>query len=82
MVFDVVTRKFRATGCMVAEMPKVGDIFTYDTFPAEFVATSAGLAPLMVESGRAIRQFFRDHGYTEESLEPAGLGGLALARAG
>ena len=23
------------------ELPKVGDIFTYDSYPAEFVATSA-----------------------------------------
>ena len=42
MVFDVVTHESVGTDCyVVAEMPKVGDIFTYDTFPAEFVATSA-----------------------------------------
>ena len=42
MVFDVVTHESVGTDCyVVAELPKVGDIFTYDTFPAEFVASSA-----------------------------------------
>jgi hypothetical protein len=42
MVFDVVTHESVGTDCyVVAELPKVGDIFTYDTYPAEFVATSA-----------------------------------------
>jgi hypothetical protein len=42
MVFDVATHESVGTDCyVVAELPKVGDIFTYDTYPAEFVATSA-----------------------------------------
>ena len=42
MVFDAVTHESVGTDCyVVAELPKVGDVFTYDTFPAEFVATSA-----------------------------------------
>jgi hypothetical protein len=42
MVFDVVTHESVGTDCyVVGDLPKVGDIFTYDTFPAEFVATSA-----------------------------------------
>ena len=42
MIFDVVTHESVGTDCyVVAELPKVGDIFTYDTYPAEFVATSA-----------------------------------------
>jgi hypothetical protein len=41
MVFDAVTHESVGTDCyVVAQMPKVGDVFTYDTFPAEFVATS------------------------------------------
>jgi hypothetical protein len=42
VIFDVVTHESVGTDCyVVAELPKVGDIFTYDTYPAEFVATSA-----------------------------------------
>jgi hypothetical protein len=42
MVFDAASHESVGTDCyVVAELPKVGDIFTYDTFPAEFVATSA-----------------------------------------
>jgi hypothetical protein len=42
MVFDVVTHESVGTDCyVVAELPKIGEILTYDTFPAEFVATSA-----------------------------------------
>jgi hypothetical protein len=44
MVFDVVTHESVGTDCyVVAELPKVGDVLTYDTFPAEFVASSAEL---------------------------------------
>jgi hypothetical protein len=42
MVFDVVTHESVGTDCyVVAGLPKIGDFSTYDTFPAEFVATSA-----------------------------------------
>jgi hypothetical protein len=42
MVFDVATRESVGTDCyVVADLPKIGDFATYDTFPAEFVATSA-----------------------------------------
>jgi hypothetical protein len=44
MVFDVVTHESVGTSCyVVASMPAVGDVSTYDTFPAEFVASSAEL---------------------------------------
>jgi hypothetical protein len=42
MVFDVVTHESVGTNCyVVGSLPKVDDVFTYDTFPAEFVASSA-----------------------------------------
>jgi hypothetical protein len=42
MVFDAASHESVGSDCyVVAELPKIGDIFTYDTFPAEFVATSA-----------------------------------------
>jgi hypothetical protein len=42
MVFDVVTHESVGTSCyVVADLPKTGDVLTYDTFPAEFVASSA-----------------------------------------
>jgi len=42
MVFDVVTHESVGTNCyVVGSMPTVGSIETYDTFPAEFVASSA-----------------------------------------
>jgi hypothetical protein len=44
MVFDVVTHESVGTNCyVIASMPAVGDVSTYDTFPAEFVASSAEL---------------------------------------
>ena len=42
MVFDVVTHESVGTNCyVVGSLPTVGEIDTYDTFPAEFVASSA-----------------------------------------
>jgi hypothetical protein len=42
MVFDVVTHESVGTSCyVVGDLPPVGEINTYDTFPAEFVASSA-----------------------------------------
>jgi hypothetical protein len=42
MVFDVVTHESVGTNCyVVGTLPTVGELNTYDTFPAEFVATSA-----------------------------------------
>jgi hypothetical protein len=42
MVFDVVTHESVGTSCyVVGSLPTVGTIETYDTFPAEFVASSA-----------------------------------------
>ena len=42
MVFDVVTHESVGTSCyVVGSLPSVGEINTYDTFPAEFVASSA-----------------------------------------
>ena len=42
MVFDVVTHESVGTNCyVIADMPAVGDVSTYDTFPAEFVTSSA-----------------------------------------
>jgi|ERR1700722_167762 len=44
MVFDVVTHESVGTNCyVIASVPAVGDVTTYDTFPAEFVASSAEL---------------------------------------
>jgi hypothetical protein len=41
MVFDVVTHESVGTDCyVVADLPKIGELTTYDTFPAEFVASS------------------------------------------
>jgi hypothetical protein len=42
MVFDVVTHESVGTNCyVVGALPTVGELNTYDTFPAEFVASSA-----------------------------------------
>jgi hypothetical protein len=42
MVFDVVTHESVGTNCyVVGSLPTVGELNTYDTFPAEFVASSA-----------------------------------------
>jgi hypothetical protein len=42
MVFDVVTHESVGTDCyVVASLPLIGAVDTYDTFPAEFVASSA-----------------------------------------
>ncbi len=42
MVFDVVTHESVGTSCyVVGALPRVGELNTYDTFPAEFVASSA-----------------------------------------
>jgi hypothetical protein len=42
MVFDVVTHESVGTNCyVVGSLPKIGEVTTYDTFPAEFVASSA-----------------------------------------
>jgi hypothetical protein len=42
MVFDVVTHEAVGTNCyVVGTIPKVGDVNTYESFPAEFVASSA-----------------------------------------
>ncbi len=46
MVFDVVTHESVGTDCyVVAELPKLGEKSTFDTFPAEFVATSTEFVP-------------------------------------
>jgi hypothetical protein len=42
MLFDVVTHESVGTNCyVVASLPPVGEVNSYDTFPAEFVASSA-----------------------------------------
>jgi hypothetical protein len=42
MVFDVVTHESVAPSCyVVGSLPKIGDINTYETVPAEFIASSA-----------------------------------------
>lgn len=42
MVFDVVTHESVGTSCyVVGSLPAIGAVDTYDTFPAEFVASSA-----------------------------------------
>jgi hypothetical protein len=42
MVFDVVTHESVGTSCyVVGTLPTVGEVSTYDSFPAEFVASSA-----------------------------------------
>lgn len=42
VVFDVVTHESVGTSCyVVGSLPGIGSVTTYDTFPAEFVATSA-----------------------------------------
>jgi hypothetical protein len=42
MVFDVVTHESVGTNCyVVGTLPTIGELNTYDTFPAEFVASSA-----------------------------------------
>jgi hypothetical protein len=46
MVFDVVTHESVGTDCyVVSSLPKLGDVETFATFPAEFVATSAEFVP-------------------------------------
>jgi hypothetical protein len=46
MVFDVVTHESVGTDCyVVASFPKLGETTTFDTFPAEFVATSTEFVP-------------------------------------
>jgi hypothetical protein len=43
MVFDVVTQESVGEKCyVVGTLPKDGDVDTYETFPAEFIATSGG----------------------------------------
>lgn len=43
MVFDVVTEESIGEKCyVVGTLPKDGEINTYETFPAEFIATSGG----------------------------------------
>jgi hypothetical protein len=42
MVFDVVTQEPVGPSCyVVATLPKIGDVNTYETFPAEFIASTA-----------------------------------------
>jgi hypothetical protein len=42
MVFDVVTHESVVPSCyVVGTLPKIGDINTYETVPAEFIASSA-----------------------------------------
>jgi hypothetical protein len=42
MVFDVITHESVGMNCyVVGSLPAIGDVNTYDTFPAEFVASSA-----------------------------------------
>jgi hypothetical protein len=42
MIFDVVTHESVGTNCyVVGSLPTIGAVETYDTFPAEFVASSA-----------------------------------------
>jgi hypothetical protein len=41
MVFDVVTQEPEGVSCyVVGTLPKVGELNTYETFPAEFIASS------------------------------------------
>jgi len=42
MIFDAVTHESVGTNCyVVGSLPKIDEVMTYDTFPAEFVASSA-----------------------------------------
>ncbi len=42
VVFDVVTHEAVGTNCyVISSLPNVGEVNSYDTFPAEFVASSA-----------------------------------------
>jgi len=42
MVFDVVTQESVGPSCyVVGTLPKIGDVNTYETVPAEFIASSA-----------------------------------------
>jgi hypothetical protein len=42
MVFDVVTQESVGPSCyVVGTLPKIGEVNTYETFPAEFIASSA-----------------------------------------
>ena len=46
VVFDVVTHQSVGTNCyVVGALPPIGAVETYDTFPAEFVASSAEFVP-------------------------------------
>jgi len=46
MVFDVVTHESVGTDCyVVSSLPKLGETATFDTFPAEFVASSTEFVP-------------------------------------
>jgi hypothetical protein len=46
MVLDVVTHESVGTSCyVVSSLPSLGNVSTYDTFPAEFVASSAEFLP-------------------------------------
>ena len=43
MVFDVVTQESVGEKCyVVGTLPNDGEVNTYETFPAEFIATSGG----------------------------------------
>jgi hypothetical protein len=42
MVFDVVTHEAVGGSCyVVGSIPKVGDVNTYESVPAEFIASAA-----------------------------------------
>jgi hypothetical protein len=46
MMFDVVTHESVGTNCyVVSSLPNLGNVSTFDTFPAEFVASSAEFLP-------------------------------------
>lgn len=43
MVFDVVTQEATNEKCyVVGTLPKLGEVNTYETFPAEFIASTGG----------------------------------------
>ena len=45
IIFDVVTHQSVGTNCyVVGSLPTIGAVETYDTFPAEFVASSQSLS--------------------------------------
>jgi hypothetical protein len=42
MVFDVVTHESVGPSCYVVDtIPKIGDVNTYESVPAEFIASAA-----------------------------------------